>query len=395
VERDRLAEITSGTHAVIDLDAYAGNIRRLRQLAGGGHGLMAIVKANAYGHGATTCAEAAIDAGCAYLGVARIDEALELRRARITAPVLVIGPANIAQLAVALEHQIALTVATHASADAVVREAESSGYHALVHLKVDTGLHRYGALPDVAVDLARKLAASRHVSLEGLYTHYASADEEDRAPTLRQFQLFERVVERLRAEDIRPPLVHVANSAAILTSQFPHTNMVRAGIATYGLDPSDEVPIPGDLRQVIAIRSVLTRRFTLAAGESVSYNMTYTALEDERVAAVPVGYADGLERHLSNTGWFVHNGRRCPIRGRVCMDQTVIGVPEDAAEGDAITILGPGEEGEMTVRTLGELCGTNTYEPVTRLAARLPRLYVRGGKPVSWAVPLLGERGYF
>lgn len=393
--RDRYAEITAGTHAVIDLDAYRSNLQRAVAITGEDFGLMAVVKANAYGHGAVECAEEAVRAGCVYLGVARIDEALHLRRGGIAAPILVIGPANMQQIGLALERDIALTVATRASADAVIAAAARTGRRAIVHVKVDTGLHRYGALPELAIQLARDLEASPHVDLEGIYTHFSSSDEDDPTPTLQQIERFEATVQRLRNEGIEPRHVHLANSAAILTGQFTSTTMVRAGILSYGLDPSEEVPLETSFRQILTVRSVITRRFVLEPGESVSYNRTYTAEQPDEAAAVPIGYADGIERHLSNVGWFAHNGRRCPIIGRVCMDQTVVKVPEDAREGDAVTIIGPGDDGAMTVAEVGRLCGTNTYEPVTRLAARVPRIYIRDGKPYRWSVPLLCESGVF
>ncbi len=393
--RDRLAEIRSGTHAIVDLDRYIANLRLLTARAGAGRELVAVVKANAYGHGAVACAHAAVDAGCAYLAVARIDEALELRAGGVAAPILVIGPPNRAQVDVALDNQIALTVATEASLERVLDAAQRRSEPAVIHLKIDTGLRRYGALPPLARKLAQTVERSPNAVLEGIYTHFSSADEEETAPTDAQLDIFQRSVRELRDAGIQPRYVHCANSAAILANLHPETNLVRAGIASYGLDPSDEVPVDDGYRQILTVRSVLTRRFTLGRGESVSYNRTYTAAEDEAAAAVPIGYADGIERHLSNRGWFVHADGGCPIIGRVCMDQTVVRVPESAREGDALTIVSDGRDGAMTVAQLGELCGTNTYEPVTRLAARVPRLYLRSGAPSSWAIPILGQSGHF
>lgn len=393
--RDRLAEIQAGTHAVIDLDRYMHNLRLLQDRAGEAYTLMAVVKANAYGHGAVACAKAAVDAGCVYLGVARIDEALELRQGGIEAPILVIGPPNPRQVAIALDERIALTVATEDSLENVLKEARDSGQTAVLHLKVDTGLHRYGAVPQLGLELAQQIVASQAAILEGVYTHFSSADEEDPEPTLDQIEQFQLFMRDLRATGIEPRYVHCANSAAIVEGLHPETNLVRAGIASYGLDPSDEIPAPEGFKQILSLRSVLTRRFTLEAGQSVSYNRTYTAASDEHAAAVPIGYADGIERHLSNQGWFVHADGRCPIIGRVCMDQTVVRAPATAGEGDALTIIGDGSDGSMTVAVVGELCGTNTYEPVTRIAARVPRLYLRDGRADSWAVPLLGASGTF
>lgn len=392
-ERDRITEILAGTHAIIDLDRYTSNIRLLQAMAGPDRELMAIVKANAYGHGAVECAAAAFAAGATYAGVARIDEALELRRAGVTGRILVIGPPNPAEAAVAISNQVELTVATEESLEAVERAASEVGRPATVHLKADTGLHRYGALPELFRALARRLRTSQHITFEGLYTHYSSADDAEPEPTERQIEMMSALVRQVSEDGPLPRYIHLANSAGIIKGYFPETNLVRAGIANYGLDPSDEVPVNADFKQVLTLRTIIARRFTLPAGESVSYNRTYTPERDEEAASVPIGYADGLERHLSNTGWFSHRGERCPILGRVCMDQTVIRVPDGAREGDFVTVLGDGSTGEMTVREVGEICLTNTYEPVVRLAARVPRLFVRDGRVVSWNVQVNGERG--
>jgi alanine racemase len=386
---------SSQTRAIIDLDRFVSNIKAARQLAGDTRDLMVIVKANAYGHGALDCALAAAEDGVGYFGVARIDEALQLRSGGLSTPILIIGPFNPAQIADALRASIALTVATEQSVDAVIHTARTSGFRATVHLKIDTGLHRYGALPELGRALARRLASSEHVHFEGLYTHFSSSDEQDDAPTVEQAALFAAVVDCLRAEGIEPPLIHIANSAAVLQGAFAGTNLVRVGIAAYGLNPSDETPLDARFRPVLSLRSTLARRFTLVAGASVSYNRTFTATSDLPAAAVPVGYADGLERHLSNRGWFVVEGAKCPILGRVCMDQAVIHVPESAQERDDVVIIGDTEQGAMTADIVGQISQTNNYETVVGIQARVPRVYMRAGQPYSWSVPIMGERGRF
>jgi alanine racemase len=290
---------------------------------------------------------------------------------------------------------VALTVATEQSVDAVLHAARTTGVRATVHLKVDTGLHRYGAMPDLALGLAHRLAGSEHVNFEGIYTHFSSSDELDETPTVQQLDRFAAVLDRLRSDDIEPPLVHVANSAAVVQRAFNETNLVRVGIAAYGLNPSDETPLDQRFQPALSLRSTLARRFTLAAGESVSYNRTFTATSDLSAADVPIGYADGLERHLSNQGWFVVNGAKCPVIGRVCMDQTVVEVPASAQEGDDVIVIGDAAEGAMTVDVVGRLCQTNNYETVVGIQARVPRVYMRGGQPSGWSIPILGERGRF
>lgn len=389
------ARFQSGTRAVVDLDRYVANLKVAQEHAGGARALMAIVKANAYGHGALDCSLAAADAGVAYFGVARIDEALHLRAGGLAAPILIIGPPNQAQIQDALRCSITLTVATEQAVEAVLHAARTAGVRATVHLKVDTGLHRYGALPDLALALARRLAGSEHIELEGVYTHFSSSDELDVSSTVRQQEVFSAVLAGLRTDGIRPALLHVANSAAVLQGAFAETNLVRVGIAGYGLNPSDEIPLDSRFQPVLSVWSTLTRTFKLAAGESVSYNRTFTAPSDLPAADVPIGYADGIERHLSNRGWFVVGGEICPILGRVCMDQTVIQTPPSAREGDDVLVFGDAVDGAMTADEIGRLCGTNNYETVVGIQARVPRVYMRSGAPFSWTIPILGERGRF
>ncbi len=390
--RTTLAEIFGGTHAVIDLDSYTSNLQALQRLIGE-RDLMAIVKANAYGHGAVECARAAEEVGVKAFGVARIDEALHLRRAGIDAEILVIGPPNAIQVDVAVENDISLTVSTELSLEAVLETTKRQSKPARVHLKVDTGLHRYGSTPELAIELAKQMSKIDEIDLVGIYTHFSSSDEIDRAPTDAQLAKFHRVLDAIKAEGIEIPTVHFANSAAILTGILEGSTMARAGIACYGLDPSSEVPVTSEFKPVMSMRSVVARRSTLPLGEFVSYNRTYSAEIDEEVADIPIGYADGIERHLSNRAWFSHRGRRCNVLGRVCMDQTVISVPEDVSEGDEVIIFGDGSQGEMTVAELGELSDTNTYEPVVRISARVPRVYLRNGRVASWSRPFLNEHG--
>lgn len=191
-----------------------------------------------------------------------------------------------------------------------------------------------------------------------------------------------------------PRYVHSANSAAILARRTGSTNMVRSGIATYGISPSDEVQVPSGFKQILSLRTVLTRRFALEAGDGVSYGLTYRAHQSEQVAATAAGYADGLPRQLSNTGWFALNGNRFPIRGRVCMDQTVIAADDSLAVGDVIEVVGPGDNAEMTLEDVARIAGTNSYEIATRVTARVPRLYRRGDRIVACEHLLLGESAY-
>ena len=326
------------------------------------------------------------------LGVARIQEALYLRRAGLACPIFVIGPPAVKEIALALEHDITLSVGSIQVLAEVVACVEG-GRSATIHVKVDTGMHRYGFDPGDVVEHLDRLASQSSIRVEGVFTHFTSADELDASPTDAQIERFWSLLEDLDARGLRPPFVHTANSAAVLTGRVEGTNLVRCGIATYGLSPSAETPVDNRFRPALSLRSVVARRGVLAPGDGVSYGLSYRADDWEQIAAIPAGYADGLPRGLSNRGWFVVNGESRPIRGRVCMDQIVVSVTPDVTEGDEVVIFGEGEGGEMTLDEIAMMAGTNNYEVATRMMARVPRVYQRNQQPVAWESVLTGERG--
>lgn len=385
----RLKSALAGTHALIDLDAYAGNVRAMRGRIGGAVELMAVVKANAYGHGLVPCARAALDAGAGWLAVARIEEGLLLRQHGIAGRILVIGPPNPALLTAAIGADLAIVTGTSASLYDISQSAHALGRPARVHLKLETGLHRYGIEREGALSLARAIAADPLLTLEGVYTHCASADEIADDFVQMQVERFESTLAELRAAGIAVPYAHFANSAAALRGIIPRIpgaqSAARTGYALYGLSPSPEVPVPSGFRPVLTLRSRIARIFTLPAGEGVSYGRTYRAERPTRCATLPIGYGDGISRQLSNKGWALVNGVRCPIAGRVAMDLTVIEIDQapDAAEGDEVTLIGDGRDGAMTVDEVARLCGTIGYEIVTALSARLPRVFLRDGRPAA------------
>ncbi|CAN5354417.1 alanine racemase [soil metagenome] len=388
---NRVSIIQSATYARVDLGRYEDNVRILRAIAGEDKAFMAVLKANAYGHGAVACGRAATRSGANYLAVARISEGVQLRLAGIDAPILVFGGPNLAQLDRAVSQSLTISVGTVAALEAVQDAAQRSSERPIVHLKVDSGLHRYGALPDLAFDIARKLADDERIVFEGIYGHFSSADESDLSVTREQMTRTERLVKQLGDADIVPRYVHLANSAGTITGQQGRSNLVRSGIATYGLKPSPDVPLPYGMMPVLSIHSRLTRSFVLPRGEGVSYGLTYRPQGDELIGTVPIGYADGLPRSLSNLGWFIVNSERSPIRGRVCMDQAVVGLSKQATVGDEVSVIGDGSEGTMTFDDVARLDGTINYEIATRLTARVPRVYYRSGEPVGWEDPILGE----
>jgi alanine racemase len=383
------------TWAEVDLGALAANTRRLAARAPGA-ALMAVVKADAYGHGAVPVARAALAAGAAWLGVATLDEALELRRAGIGAPVLVLGwtPPELAGRAAWAG--VDLTVSRLEEAAAMAARGSVR-----IHAKVDTGMGRLGfwagppaapseagaAAPrdpeaagaEAAAEAVARLAALPGVTLAGVYTHFAAADAPDLSHARMQLERFRAVLARLAARGVRVPLRHAANTAALVRLPESHFDMVRAGIGLYGYEPSPAVP-PLGLEPVLTwkTRVVLVRR--LPGGEGVSYGCTYVTPGPELLATLPVGYADGLSRSLSNRGEVLVRGRRAPIRGRVCMDQVVVsvqGVP-GAREGDEVVLIGRQGTEAVTAAEVAERAGTVAYEILCAIGRRVPRTYRRG-----------------
>ncbi len=388
----RLRAATAALHAIIDLDVLAANARILRRALPPDVELLTMVKANGYGHGLVPAARAALAGGASWLGVARIEEGLILRQSGITAPVIVLGPPNHDRLQEAVTANLTVAVGSLADVHAVRRAAERSGRLARVHLEVDTGMHRFGAEPDEALAIARILQADPWLEFEGIYTHFATAD----APDCRTLQLqearFRAVREQLLTAGLHPPVVHQANSAAtrrgaVGAPDLPGRRLVRVGIAFYGFPPDPSLSLPSGIRPALELRARLARCFTVEAGEGISYGHTFIAEQPIDCGLVPVGYGDGLPRALSNRGWFVIQGVRCPIRGRVCMDQTIVSLEGVASPsfGDPVIIFGDPATGAMSAWDVATLSDTIAYEILTRLAARIPRVYVRGGEPVALA----------
>jgi alanine racemase len=398
---DRVAAALSWTHALIDLDALAGNIAALLACLPPGAGLMAVAKANAYGHGLVPCAQAALDAGATHLAVARIEEGLLLRTSGITAPILVLGPSNPFLVRHAVANGIALAIGSFESVQAIAAGLGDGLGPASLHLKIDSGMHRYGVQPDDAPNLARAITQDSRLALEGLFTHFATADAADDRFLREQVRRFTAVRQELAHAGINPPLVHLANSPATLR-RVPHwpdlrlhgeISLVRTGVAMYGLSPSADVPVSREFQPVMTLKTRLARVFTIAPGEGVSYGLTYVASERVRCATLPLGYGDGLARQLSNRGWAVIHGTSCPIRGRVSMDQTVVEIGDlDAAEGDEAVVIGDGRDGAMTASQVAALYGTINYEVVTAIPERVPRVYLRDGKPAA-ILDLIGFTG--
>ncbi len=368
------------TVARVDLEAVRHNVGALASLTPAGTALMAVVKADAYGHGAVPVARAALEAGARWLGVALVEEALELRDAGIAAPILVLGPTPDEALDAALTRGVSLAVFTPDRIDAMARRARALGVEGRVHLKVDTGMGRVGATPEQAPALAEGVHRSPHLRLEGVFSHFATADEADLAFARRQLRTFLEVLRSVEARGIPPGIRHMANTAGILALPASHLDMVRAGIGIYGIYPSDEVARPVELRPALRWTTRIAFLKEVPAGTPLSYGRTHVTPGPRRIAVLPVGYADGYPRLLSNRGSVLVRGRRAPVVGRVCMDMTladVTGVP-GAREGDEVVLIGRQAGEEITADEVARLTGTIAYEVTCNVGRRVPREHVGG-----------------
>lgn len=374
----------------VDLDAIASNVAALNARVGSAQ-VMAIVKADAYGHGLVPAARAALRGGAAALGVAQLAEAITARDAGIEAPLLTWLYAPGADVAGALARGIEVTVSSQWQLDAVVAAARATGQPARIHLKVDTGLARGGALLDGPEsdwhDLVRAvapLAAEGVLDVRGVWQHFVYADAPDH-PTVRgQQETFAEAVEIVRRAGLDPGLQHIANSAATLTNPSAYLDMVRPGVAVYGLSPVPDLGSPEDfgLREAMRVTARLSLVKRVKAGQGVSYAHLWHAPHDTVIGLVPMGYADGLPRAASNGAPVQRpDGTHTPIAGRVCMDQIMIDLGPDfgGAAGDEVVLIGRGDRGEPTAQDWAHAAGTINYEIVTRMAPRAPRCYVGEG----------------
>jgi alanine racemase len=363
-------------YARIDLSAIAHNVRTLKARVGQ-RGLWAVVKANAYGHGLLPVARIALKSGASRLAVARISEGVALRQAGITAPILVMGAHRPAEAQAAVAHGLIVTVNDEVFARALAQHAHDAGQRVQVHVKVDTGMGRYGQLPHDVLPFLHRLSSFPQLEIEGLWTHFATADEMDKTFAHQQFALFQEVAAQAQAR-FSIPILHVANSAAILDLPKTWLDAVRPGIAIYGLYPSAEVSTQTPLYPALTLISHVGRVRRLPAGASVSYGRTFIAQRPTTVALLPIGYGDGVPRLLSNRGQVLIRGQRAPIIGRVCMDNIMVDVSHIAgvARGDEAVLLGRQGDARISAEEIAGWAQTINYEITTRLLPRAERVFV-------------------
>ncbi len=373
---------------VVDLDAVRANVRTLRAAAGSAQ-VMAVVKADAYGHGLLPSARAAVEGGASWLGVAQAGEALDLRAAGVGVPVLTWLYAPGSDLAPLVTAEVDLSVSAPWALDQVVAGARAAGRVARVHLKVDTGLARGGSTvadwDDLLARAARAVGAG-DVEVVGVWSHMANADDPGHPTVRQQVDVFHEAVDTAGRAGVRPLLRHLANSAATLTSPDTHLDLVRPGLAVYGLSPVPQLAGSAELglRPAMSLRARLALVKDVPAGQGVSYAHTYTTPVATTLGLVPLGYADGVPRHASGAGPVQVGDIRTCVAGRVCMDQFVVdlgpGAGERVSAGDVTVLFGDGSDGP-TAQDWADAAGTISYEVVTRTSGRLPRRYV-GTSPV-------------
>jgi alanine racemase len=359
----------------VDLEAIAHNVRRVVDLVGPDVTVLAVLKADAYGHGAARSARTALNNGAGYIGVASINEGALLRHSGLTAPILVLGFTPAWQARELVLNKLSAAVFDLDVARALSNAAQGLNGQVRVHVKVDTGMGRLGLLPDQVLPFVQQLQTLPNLVLEGIFTHFSVADS-DPAYTGCQVGRFREVLTALAEAGIEFPLVHAANSAAILTRPQSHFSMVRLGIAMYGLHPSPQVPCPPDFCPALAFKTQVAQVKTLPPGSFVSYGNTYQTKDKKRIAVIPVGYADGFRRAPRHWGEVLVRGQRAPIVGRVCMDQTMIDVTAipDVRQGDEVVLIGEQGEERISAEDVAQRLGTINYEVVSEILARVPRV---------------------
>ena len=373
--------------AEINLDNIAHNVKKIRSFVPPTAKLMAVVKADAYGHGAVECAKTALCNGADYLGVAIIEEAIKLRQSSISAPILVLGYTPALSLANVINHYLIQTVFNMEMANALSDIAVSLGKTAKIHIKIDTGMSRLGFMPtEASADEIEQINRLPGIDCCGIYTHLADADDLDSDFSAQQFDKFSYLLGLLSAKGLTKLTRHFNNSAGICRFSHMSMDMVRSGILLYGLSPSEEIDISHfDLKPAMSVKSRISSIKSLSAGVSVGYSRSYFTTKATVVATVPVGYADGFSRRLSNKGRVIVNGKFAPIIGNICMDQFMIDVSGIAKvkENTEIILMG-GHSGKLVCADeLAQIEDVINYEILCKIGKRVPRLYIRDSRPIK------------
>jgi len=367
----------------INLSAYAYNILAIKKYIGSQVKLMAVVKGNGFGHGAIPFAKKAESLPVDYLGVVCLYEAKQLRKAQIQLPILILNYIDSEAAKEAVDLDVAITVMDKQVLTEINDYAKKQNKKAVVHIKIDTGMHRAGIPVSEAEELIDLSFNLKNVTLEGIFTHFATADEKDASFVWEQKRLFDEILDKLKKKNITIPIIHAANSAATLRFPETHYNMVRPGIATCGLSPSG-MPLTKDIKYgfdpqpALSFKTKIVQIRTIPAGDTVGYGRTFVAKRTTKVGLLPVGYADGFRRGSNNWGHVLIRGKFAPIIGRVSMDLSSIDITDisDVEVDDEVVLLGKQGRRKITAEEIAEKVGTNCHEVVSLITARVPRIYI-------------------
>jgi alanine racemase len=374
----QIGNLMRPTIAEVDLEAIRHNLRQIRLAVSPSTFITAIVKANAYGHGAIKVSSAALAAGANGLGVAIPEEGAELRENGFTVPIFVLGLTPPEQSQLLVDYNLVATISTLETAQALAETTRRKGRPAEVMLKIDTGMGRVGINPDQALNFLKRILAIPELKLRGVFTHLATADAGDKTYANQQLRSFTATLNRITHATLSLDWISAANSATIIDLPHGHFNMVRPGIILYGLLPSKEMRCDLHVMPAMQFKTRVVYLKEVPPGTKVGYGSTHTASRKTLLATLPVGYADGYSRHLSNKASILIRGRRCPVVGRVCMDQIIadLGSCSDTKIGDEAVLFGRQGDAEISVTELADLAGTINYELVCAISSRVPRVYI-------------------
>ncbi|EGD46399.1 alanine racemase [Ruminiclostridium papyrosolvens DSM 2782] len=371
--------------AEISLDNIAHNIREIRRITGKNAEIMGVVKADAYGHGVMEVAKTLLENGASRFAVSMLDEAIQLRREGIEVPILILGYTDPRRANEIIENDVTQSVFSHDLAQALSDEAVRQGKKVKIHIKIDTGMSRIGFLPGYsAVKNVVEISRLPNIIIEGLFTHFATADEKNREYTNTQFERFMSICCELQRIGIHIPVKHCANSAAIIEYPEMHLDMVRPGIILYGMYPSDDVnKAKIDLKPAMTLKANVIMVKEVEKNTSISYGRIFTTGRTSKIATIPIGYADGFNRMLSNKGKVLINGEFAPVVGRVCMDQCMVDITDIGSNvevGDEVVLIGAQGQNNITAEDVAQTIGMINYELVCIVGKRIPRAFVKDGK---------------
>lgn len=378
-------------YATVDLDAIRQNMEAMKANIAKGTMICGVVKSDGYGHGSVPVAKAVEDLVWGY-AVAAVEEGWVLRDHHITKPILVLGYVPEEEFESLVEQEIRYTVSEWKEVEILSKIAQKLGKNAYVHIKMDTGMGRIGLrFAEEILTLAQKIENLPNIVIEGIFTHMATADMADKTKAKEQIRMFKEMLQLLENNGIYIPIRHCSNSAGIIDLKEANIDMVRAGIALYGLYPSEEVNKENVcLIPALELKSIVSYLKTVPKGSPIGYGATFVTQKETKVATVSIGYGDGYPRALSNKGYALVRGKKAPIIGRICMDQFMMDVSDipEIQQGDTVTLIGKDQNEQITVEELAELAGTFNYEFVCDLGKRIPRVYISGGK-------IVGTKDYF